>query len=68
MKVNKVKIVIDNFGHDAMVLDRNGEVARILRQLAERLERGDGIVSNFDGLRLTDSNGNQVGEIKVDWK
>lgn len=67
MKVNEVKIVINNFDHDAMVEDRSGEVSTILRKLADRLDRGDGIVSNFDGLRLVDSSGNQVGEIEVDW-
>lgn len=68
MRVNSVTIKINEFGHDAMVNDRSGEVSRILRELADRLDRGDGIVSNFDGLYLRDSNGNDVGEVEVDWE
>lgn len=67
MKVNSVTIIIDEFGHDAMIENRSGEVSKILRQLADRLDAGDGIVSNFDGLYLKDSNGNHVGDIAVDW-
>lgn len=67
MEVNSVTIRISEFGNDSMQENRTAEVSRILRELADRLDRGDGIVSNFDGLRLMDSNGNQVGEIEVDW-
>lgn len=67
MNVNSVTITIDGYGNDAMVNDRTGETIKILKELVERLESGDGIVSNFDGLRLRDSNGNTVGEVEVDW-
>jgi hypothetical protein len=67
MNVNSVTITINNYENDAMVNDRTGETIKILKGLVERLESGDGIVSNFDGLRLVDSNGNSVGEVEVDW-
>ena len=67
MNVNSVTITINGYDNDAMVNDRTGETIRILKGLVERLESGDGIVSNFEGLRLMDSNGNTVGEVEVDW-
>lgn len=67
MKVHKLTIEITGFGNDSFIEDRTGETIRILRQLVERIERGGGIVNNLEGLRLTDSNGNSVGEVSVDW-
>lgn len=67
MKVNSVTISITEFGNDSMVNDRTGEVTKILKDLVSRLESGDGIVSNLEGLRLMDTNGNTVGEVEVDW-
>ena len=42
-------------------------LSTILRSIADRLDNGGGIVSNLEGLRLRDANGNQVGKIIVDW-
>lgn len=67
MKVNELTITIDNFDNAAMVDDGNAEVSQILRQIADRIDDG-GIVSACDGLRLMDSNGNQVGGVDVDWE
>jgi len=67
MKVNNVTITFDNFGDAAMADDPDAEVCRILRGLADRLEQGDGIVSNFEGRHLVDVNGNIVGSVEVDW-
>ena len=66
MIVNKASLTIDNFDNAAMVDDRSGEVARMLRQLADRVEEY-GVVNAFEGRRLMDSNGNQVGLCECDW-
>ena len=66
MQVNSIEIKIDEFDHAAMDEDPSEEVARILRELADRIaEYG---VPNADGARLMDFNGNQVGEVSVDWE
>lgn len=68
----KLSITMDNAAFFAMPLDveetecpvRGPEVARILRQLALRVERD----TNFEpgeGASLQDSNGNTVGEWSV---
>lgn len=66
MIVNKVTLTIDNFDNAAMVDDRSGEVARMLRQMADRVEEY-GVVNAFEGRRLMDSNGNRVGLCECDW-
>lgn len=66
MIVNKVTLTIDNFDNAAMVDDRSGEVARVLRQLADRVEEY-GVINAFEGRRLMDSNGNRVGLCECDW-
>ena len=63
MKVNAFALQIDNFDNQAMVSDRTGEVCRILRELADRIEENG--VPNADGVRLMDSNGQSVGEVSV---
>lgn len=51
-----------NTGNDAFVADAGGEVARILRDLADRLE--DGLSAGSVPLR--DGNGNTVGSAVVE--
>lgn len=41
------------------------ECARILRELAERIEGIDVIDEDFDPIRLRDINGNRVGECRA---
>lgn len=66
MRVNRVSLTIDNFDNAAMVDDRSGEVSRMLRELAKRVDEY-GVVNAFEGRRLMDSNGNLVGECECDW-
>ena len=66
MIVNKVILTIDNFNNAAMVDDRSGEVARMLREMANRVE-SDGVVNAFEGRYLKDTNGNTVGLCDCDW-
>ncbi len=66
MRVNSISLTIDNFDNQAMVDDRSGEVARMLRQLADRVDEY-GVVNAFEGTRLKDYNGNTVGECECDW-
>lgn len=66
MRVNSVSLTIDNFDNQAMVDDRSGEVSRMLRQLADKVDEY-GVVNAFEGRRLMDYNGNQVGECECDW-
>lgn len=66
MKVTEFTLTIDNFDNAAMADDRSAEVARMLRSVADSIEQ-DG-VPHQDGSRLMDSNGNQVGEVSVDWE
>lgn len=68
MNVNEMILTISRFDDAAMAEDRDGEVVRILRQVADKIEGGGGLVSTCDGLRLMDTNGNQVGEIEIDWE
>ena len=67
MIINNVTIVFDECGHDSMSYSRDGseEIARILRELADRIEEC-GVVER-DGCYLKDYNGNTVGSISVDW-
>lgn len=66
MRVKKVTLTIDNFDNAAMVDDRSGEVTRMLRQIADRVEL-DGVVNACDDRYLNDSNGNTVGIVECDW-
>lgn len=66
MNVNSISLSITNFDNAAMVEDRSGEVSRILRELADRVDNY-GVVNAFDGTRLKDYNGNSVGECECDW-
>lgn len=65
MQVNEFTLKITNFDNQAMEEDRSGEVARMLRDIAKRIE--DYGIPNQDGVRLMDSNGNPVGAVAVDW-
>lgn len=47
-------------GNAAFEDDRNMELARILRQIAERLENGE------DAGRVLDINGNKVGSFEME--
>jgi hypothetical protein len=47
--------------NDAFQEEPATEIARILRDAADRIERGD----VFDTLVLRDINGNPVGEVKI---
>lgn len=53
------KIEIET-GNAAFEDDRNMELARILRQIAERLENGE------DAGRVLDINGNKVGSFEIE--
>ncbi|MFA5436896.1 MAG: hypothetical protein WC372_12730 [Candidatus Neomarinimicrobiota bacterium] len=53
------KIEIET-GNAAFEDDRNMELARILRQIAERLENGE------DAGRVLDINGNKVGSFEME--
>lgn len=66
MDVREITLTIDNFDNAAMVDDRTGEVVRILRGLADRVEEY-GVVNAFEGRRLMDSNGNAVGKCDCQW-
>ena len=66
MKVNSLEIEIDKFDDDAMFEDRTGEVCRILRELASRIEEYG--IPHVDGCYLKDTNGNTVGNVSVDWE
>ena len=66
MRINSVTLRIDNFDNAAMVEDRAGEVARLLRDVANRVEEM-GVVNAMEGTRLRDSNGNVVGLCGCDW-
>ena len=68
MKINELILTINNFDNDSMAENASGELSRIFRGLADRLDNGNGVVSNLDGLRLMDINGNQVGDIDLDWE
>ena len=64
MEVNAVRINITNYNNAAMVDDRGGETIRILQQIINNItEYG---VPNCDGMRLMDTNGNQVGTVLVE--
>ena len=65
MNVRTFTLSIDNFDNAAMQEDRSGEVARILREVADSIEV-DG-VPHQDGKRLRDVNGNQMGGVSVLW-
>ena len=65
MKVNSFTLTIENFDNAAMVDDRSGEVSRMLRSVADSVDAYG--VPHQDGNRLMDFNGNQVGEVSVDW-
>ena len=54
--------VIINADNAAFEDDRNAELSRILRKLADRLEF---VSADFDGGQLIDINGNSVGWWKV---
>lgn len=54
-----LKIEIET-GNAAFEDDRNMELARILRQIAERLENGE------DAGRVLDINGNKVGSFEME--
>ena len=56
---NMFKIEIET-GNAAFEDDRNMELARILRQIAERLENGE------DAGRVLDINGNKVGSFEME--
>lgn len=58
--VKKFTIHMDSNNNDAFVNQPEQEVARILREAADRIERGEG---NF---RLNDINGNKCGEVWVE--
>ena len=62
-QIDSLTITIGEFGHAAMVDNRTGEVVRILRQLADKIEEYG--IPHADGLRLRDSNGNHVGSVEV---
>ena len=59
-------LTVSNFDNAAMVDNRSGEVARMLRQMADRVE-SEGVVNAFEGRYLVDSNGNKVGLCECDW-
>lgn len=55
-QLNKMRIEIHNTDGSAFQDDKAGELARILRDIAEKIEDG------FDGGICRDYNGNKVGE------
>lgn len=67
MIVNKATLTINNFDNAAMVDNQRGEVARMLRQMADRVEEY-GVVNAFEGRYLMDSNGNKVGICGCVWE
>lgn len=67
MRINSVTLTIDNFDNAAMVDDPAGEVARILTELAERLDGGASVYDVFDGPSVRDTNGNRVGKCECDY-
>lgn len=60
---NHITITITT-GNAAFEVSEAEEVARILRGLADRIERNNYLPD--DGNRLLDSNGNKVGTVKVE--
>lgn len=67
MKINNIVVTINELETKAFTENNSAEVSQIFRQLADRLDAGNGIVSNLEGLRLRDTNGEIVGEVSVDW-
>ena len=61
----QLSIDMDN----AAFVDDSGELARILRSLADRLDANGGInaldISDFTALPVRDSNGNRVGVASI---
>jgi hypothetical protein len=57
----KIEIATDNAAFDDD--EGNAEIARILRELADRIERGDA-VGDWWELPLRDVNGNRIGEAR----
>ena len=57
--MEKLTITIENLGNAAFEEDKNAEIARILRDLADKIEN-DNIP-----VKLRDINGNTVGEVEI---
>jgi hypothetical protein len=43
-----------------------GELARVLRKLADRIDQGGGRPSDLDGAKIRDVNGNTVGKMEIE--
>lgn len=56
--VKKLSVLLETNNNNAFAEQPEQEVARILREAADRIERGDGDFS------LKDINGNQCGEVR----
>jgi hypothetical protein len=57
----RIEIATDNAAFEG---DAGPELARILRDIAGRLER-DGVDGRADGFKVRDVNGNTVGKVEV---
>ena len=66
MIVKRLTICLDRFGDKAMAVDRTGETCRILREVADHIEK-DGI-PNIAQAYLRDRSGNTVGIVSVDFE
>ena len=64
MKVTKFELKITNFDNAAMAEEPSSEVARMLRETADRIESGI-LGDGYEGGYLKDYNGNRVGEVSV---
>ena len=45
--------------------DNPNELARILRELADKIEKDGGVTPSFTGLVARDVNGNKVGTLRI---
>lgn len=61
--ITKLVITLDNFHPAAMASDPSRETARILRELADNIERGS---IDQDGAMLRDYNGAAVGSVRCE--
>lgn len=62
---HNISITLETNGNAAFDGNPTDEVVRILREAADRLERGDD-GDDGDGFRLNDINGNACGRVTID--
>jgi hypothetical protein len=62
--MSTVRITIKT-GNAAFTYHESHEVARILRDFADKLDRADLLITTIDEVALIDINGNKVGKVTV---